>query len=193
MSVASRFCEVTGTKCDRETPNSPRLPRPRPVSDSLPKSRREFVETAGRLCQLLGLPRSTGQIYGLLYLSPRPLSLDDIAELLSISKASASTGTRQLVSWQAVKEVWVPGDRRDHFEALGDLRELLRAAYRNFFQPKFEKSQRKLDVLLAALEEDRKTGVISREEFSFCQERLEGLGKMQSRITKILPLAEKFF
>lgn len=141
---------------------------------------------------MLGLPRSTGQIYGLLYLSPKPLSLDDIAELLSISKASASTGTRQLVSWQALKEVWVPGDRRDHFEALGDLRELLRAAYRNFFQPKFEKSQRKLDVLLAALEEDRKAGLISREEFSFCQERLDSLGKMQDRVTKILPLAEKF-
>ena len=162
------------------------------VSDSLPNSRREFVETTGRLCQMLGLPRSTGQIYGLLYLSPKPLSLDDIAELLSISKASASTGTRQLAAWQAVKEVWVPGDRRDHYEALGDLRELLRAGYRNFFQPKFEKSQRKLDVLLAALELDRKQSVITREDFAFCKERLEALSKLQDRIDKILPLAEKF-
>ncbi len=162
------------------------------MSDSLPNSRREFVETAGRLCQMLGLPRSTGQIYGLLYLSPRPLSLDDIAELLSISKASASTGTRQLAAWQAVKEVWVPGDRRDHFEALGDLRELLRAGYRNFFQPKFEKSQRKLDVLLTALEQDRKDGVITREDYTFCRERLDHLGKLQDRVDKILPLAETF-
>ncbi len=162
------------------------------MSDSLSNSRREFVETAGRLCQMLGLPRSTGQIYGLLYLSPRPLSLDDIAERLSISKASASTGTRQLASWQAVKEVWIPGDRRDHFEALGDLRELLRAGYRNFFQPKFEKSQRKLDVLIAALEQDHRDGAISAEDFSFCRERLGNLGKLQDRVDQILPLAEKF-
>jgi DNA-binding transcriptional regulator GbsR (MarR family) len=162
------------------------------VPDQLPKSRREFIETTGRLCQMLGLPRSTGQIYGLLYLSPTPLSLDDIAELLSISKASASTGTRQLLSWQAVKEVWVPGDRRDHFEAIGDLRELLRAGYRNFFQPKLEKSGRKLDVLLAALDADRKDGAITKEEHAFCRERLNSLGKLQDRIQKMLPLAEKF-
>lgn len=163
-----------------------------PVPDKLPNSRREFIETTGRLCQMLGLPRSTGQIYGLLYLSPRPLTLDDIADLLSISKASASTGTRQLLGWQAVKEVWVPGDRRDHFEALGDLRELLRAGYRNFFQPKFEKSQRKLDVLLAALDADRKEAAITREDYAFCRERLENLGRLQGRIDKMLPLAEKF-
>lgn len=141
---------------------------------------------------MLGLPRSTGQIYGLLYLSPKPLSLDDIADLLSISKASASTGTRQLAAWQAVKEVWVPGDRRDHYEALGDLRELLRVAYRNFFQPKFEKSGRKLGVLQTALEADRKAGLVSEEEYAFCQTRLAQLDTLQSRVKKILPLAESF-
>ncbi len=162
------------------------------MSDTLPNSRREFVETSGRLCQMLGLPRSTGQIFGLLYLSSKPLSLDDISELLSISKASASTGTRQLAAWQAVKEVWIPGDRRDHYEALGDLRELLRAGYSNFFQPKFEKSQRKLDVLLGALEQDRKEGIITGDDYAFCRARMNSLGKLQDRIEKILPLAEKF-
>ena len=29
------------------------------------------------------------------------------------------------MAWQALKQVWVPGDRRDHFEAIGDLREVL--------------------------------------------------------------------
>jgi DNA-binding transcriptional regulator GbsR (MarR family) len=141
---------------------------------------------------MLGLPRSTGQIYGLLYLSPKPLSLDDIATLLSISKASASTGTRQLATWQAVKEVWVPGDRRDHFEALGDLRELLRAGYRNFFQPKFEKSQRKLDVLLTTLEADHQAGLVTPADYAFSRERLNNLGKLQDKLENILPLAERF-
>lgn len=194
---------MTGTKCAGGLPQACYPTKARQwgahfshltarVSDSLPNSRREFVETTGRLCQLMGLPRSTGQIYGLLYLAPRPLSLDDIAELLSISKASASTGTRQLVTWQAVKEVWVPGDRRDHFEALGDLRELLRAGYRNFLQPKFGKSQRKLDQLMAALDQDRQDGVITGEDHAFCRKRLESLGKLQARIDKILPLVESF-
>ena len=82
----------------------------------LSKTRLDMIEAGGRVCQLLGVPRSTGQIYGLLYLSPKPLSLDDIAEALRISKASASTGTRQLLAWRAIHQVWVHGERRDHFE-----------------------------------------------------------------------------
>lgn len=140
---------------------------------------------------MLGLPRSTGQIFGLLYLSPRALSLDDIADLLTISKASASTGTRTLLGWQAVKQVWIPGDRRDHFEAVGDLRELLRAAYQNFFVPKLDKSGRKLDNLLAVLEADRAGGVLTQEDYQFCHGRLEQIGKVQNRIRTLLPLAQK--
>ena len=157
----------------------------------LAKTRIEFIETAGRLCQMLGLPRSIGQIHGLLYLSPQPLSLDDITDQLGISKASASTGTRQLAAWQAIRQVWVPGDRRDHFEALGDLRELLRALYTNFFKPKFEKSERKLEALLATLEADRREGTLTKEEHAFCRERIENLGTFLQRAGKLLPLAEK--
>ena len=168
------------------------MSRALPVDSKLPSSRREFVETAGRLCQRLGLPRSTGQIYGLLYLAPRPLTLDDIADLLTISKASASTGTRQLLGWQAVKQVWVPGDRRDHFEAIGDLGDLLRAGYEKFFRPKLERSANKLDHLLACLENDRKDGGLTREDYAFCKERLVHLRSLQTRVQKLLPLAEKF-
>ena len=168
-------------------------PTARSMAENLPSCRREFVETAGRLCQRLGLPRSTGQIYGLLYLSALPLSLDDISELLSLSKASASTGTRQLLTWQALKQVWVPGDRRDHFEAIGDLRELLRTGYENFFRPKLERSVTKMDQLLANLEADRKSGALSKEDHAFCKARLEHMATLQSRVTKLLPIAEKFF
>lgn len=162
------------------------------MADQLPSSRRESVETAGRLCQRFGLPRSTGQIYGLLYLAPRPLSLDDIAELLSISKASVSTGTRQLLGWHAVKQVWVPGDRRDHYEAIGDLNDLLRTAYEKFFRPKLDRSVTKLDHLLLCLEHDRRDGSVTGEDYAFSKERLTHLRSMQNRLQKLLPLAEKF-
>lgn len=163
--------------------------------DSIPtlsKARLEFIEAGGRLCQLLGLPRSTGQIYGLLHLSPKPLSLDEISALLSISKASASTGTRQLMSWQAVRQVWVQGDRRDYFESVEDLRQMLRNAYNSYFRPKLEKSQGRLELLLETLELDRKSGEISREEYTFCLKRLQEIGSLQTKLGKVLPLAEKF-
>ena len=54
------------------------------------KAWQEMVEVGGRICQILGFPRITGQIYGLLYLSDEPLSLNRVSSLLGISKGSAS-------------------------------------------------------------------------------------------------------
>ena len=154
-------------------------------------ARREMVEGVGRLFQRLGLPRSTGQIYGLLYLSHRALSLDDLVELLSISKGSASTGTRQLAAWGALRQVWVPGDRRDHFEALGDLTQLLQAAYAEFLKPRLAASERVLAAIFADLEKDVEQGHLSKEEYKFCADRLRKLLRFQKKVQSFGPLAEK--
>jgi DNA-binding transcriptional regulator GbsR (MarR family) len=152
----------------------------------------EFIETCGRFCHLLGLPRSTGQIYGFLYLSVKPASLDEIADALSISKASASTGTRQLVGLHAVRQVWILGERKDHFEVQIDLREVLRTNYAELFKPRFEKSGRKLEGIQAALNADFEAGLIDEEAYNLCRERFENIAGLQRRVRRILPLAEKF-
>ena len=158
---------------------------------TLSKTRLEFIETTGRLCQKVGLPRSIGQIYGLLYLSSQSLSLDDIAEQLSISKGSVSTGTRQLAGWQAIRQVWIPGDRRDHFEAVGDIRQLLESVYRNFLRQNLEKGSRRLEDLKNTLDSEHQSGEVTPEEYNFCKGRLETLGKFEGRLNLLLPLAEK--
>jgi DNA-binding transcriptional regulator GbsR (MarR family) len=158
---------------------------------SLAPARQEFVELIGRFCQLFGLPRSTGQIYALLFLSPVALSLDDIADRLGISKASASTGTRQLIALHGLRQVWIPGERKDHYEVQADLREVLRANYAGFLRPRFDQSRRRLDGLLAAFDNDRRNGNIDKAEHAFCRERIESIGDLQDRIARLLPLAEK--
>ncbi len=165
--------------------------RPLFMEATLSKTRLGFIETAGGLCQKVGMPRSTGQIFGLLYLSSTPLPLEEIASLLSISKASASTGSRQLLGWQAIRQVWVPGDRRDFFEARGELRDVLRAGYDNLMRPKLDKSIRKLEGFVDTLEVERTEGTISKEEYQFCRARLQQLEKIQDRVRQLLPLAER--
>ena len=150
-----------------------------------------MVEVTARLCQRLGLPRSSGQIFGLLYLAPHALSLDEIAEGLELSKASVSTGTRQLLGWHAIKQVWKPGDRKDYYEVQADLAEILRANYIGFFRPKVDASKRKLTLLQDLLDADLKSGQIDAADHVVCKQRLESLSKMQSRIQRLLPLAEK--
>jgi DNA-binding transcriptional regulator GbsR (MarR family) len=159
-------------------------------SPSLSPVRLELVEWIGRLCQRLGLPRSTGQIYGLLYLSPKPLSLDDIAGRLGISKASASTGTRQLVALHGLKQVWIQGDRRDHFEVEADLREVLRTNYREVLRPKLDRAAQRLEGLLEGLDRDQAEGLLEAEEAAFCRQRLEAVQALQKRFEDALPLAE---
>ncbi|NJR43396.1 MAG: hypothetical protein HC767_12780 [Akkermansiaceae bacterium] len=58
--------------------------------------------------RVLGLPRSIGEIYGLLFISQAPLSLDDLVQRLKISKGSASQGLRMLKGLGAVREVEIP-------------------------------------------------------------------------------------
>lgn len=159
---------------------------------TLGSARQEFIETCARLCHLVGVPRTTGQIYGLLYLAPKPLPLDDIAAALSISKASASTGTRLLIKLHALRQVWIPGERKDHFEVLLDLREVIRTNYAGFFKPKLEKSRRKLEILQIALKSDLDAGIISEEEYDLCRNRFQQIAGLQKRLQRILPLAEKF-
>jgi hypothetical protein len=62
----------------------------------------ECVAFFSDVVQVFGVPKSIGQIYGLLYASPTPLSFSDIVERLDISKGSASQGLQLLRSLGAV-------------------------------------------------------------------------------------------
>lgn len=76
-----------------------------------------FIDAAGNTTHSFGLGRLIGRLFALLYLSPEPLCLDQIATRLKISKASASITVRQLASWHAVNKVEDATDRRDFYEA----------------------------------------------------------------------------
>jgi HTH-type transcriptional regulator, glycine betaine synthesis regulator len=155
------------------------------------KAKRNMVQCAGNLFQKVGLPRSTGQIYGLLYLSKTPMTLDDIVSSLELSKGSASNGTRHLVSLGAIRQVWVPGERKDYFESVGDISSILRSIYQEFIRPRVGATGRTLSNILTELDDDRAQGTMSAEEAEFCRGRLESLLKLQKRLDRLAPLAEK--
>lgn len=163
--------------------------KPKPAE--LCPSQREMVESGGRFCQLLGLPRSVGQIFGLLYVSVHPLSLDDLSLLLGMSKASASIGTRQLHGWGAIRQVWVPGDRRDYYEVVGDISILLRGFITDFLRPRIENSRKQIENLLAQLDLDFAGGLITDEEFEVYSDRIRHLGRLQKKVHRIAPVAQR--
>jgi DNA-binding transcriptional regulator GbsR (MarR family) len=62
-----------------------------------------------------------GRIFGALYLSPSPLSLDDICDAVRSSKGNVSTQVRELVDLGLARRVQVRPGRRHYYEAATDL------------------------------------------------------------------------
>lgn len=71
-------------------------------ADVSPEFERACVEFFADVVQVFGVPRSVGQIYGLLYASPQPLSFTAIAGKLDISRGSTSQGLQALRELGAV-------------------------------------------------------------------------------------------
>lgn len=94
----------------------------RKYPEGLEKALDRFIESAGKIsANMLGMVNKVGgQIYALLFLSREPLSLDDISDILQVSKGNVSVNIRLLEEFKLVKKVWVKGSRRDFYEANRD-------------------------------------------------------------------------
>ena len=82
---------------------------------SASESARQFVEARGAMGALWGINRSVARVHALLMATEGPLSLDEIAEQLQISKGNASMSLRELRTFGVVRQVEAPGDRRDFY------------------------------------------------------------------------------
>jgi len=85
-----------------------------------------YVLHWGEMGTRWGINRTVAQIHALLYLSPKPLAAEEIAETLNVARSNVSTSVRELESWGLVRPVHVLGDRREHYEALKDVCEMFR-------------------------------------------------------------------
>ncbi|WP_069438111.1 GbsR/MarR family transcriptional regulator [Methyloceanibacter methanicus] len=85
------------------------------MPDTADKAISEFVEQMGLIIQSEGLPRIAGHIVGLMIMHEGPFSLTQLAERLSVSRASISTNTRLLEDLGVIVRHAKPGDRQDYF------------------------------------------------------------------------------
>ncbi len=97
-----------------------------PLQQHLPPLSSQFVAHFGEMGSRWGINRTVGQIYALIYISQRALNADDIAEALEFSRSNVSMGLKELQSWRLVRLRHLPGDRREYFEAPGDVWEIFR-------------------------------------------------------------------
>jgi DNA-binding transcriptional regulator GbsR (MarR family) len=86
----------------------------------------KFILHWGEMGARWGINRTVAQIHALLYLSPKPLNAEEIAETLGVARSNVSTSLKELQNWGIVRLAHVLGDRRDHFESMKDVWEMFR-------------------------------------------------------------------
>ncbi|MBX2827301.1 MAG: ArsR family transcriptional regulator [Flavobacteriaceae bacterium] len=110
------------------------------------EAKEKFIGTWGALGSLWGINKAMAQIHALLYVSPDPLSMEDIMEDLGISRGNASMNLRGLMDWGIVYKVNVPGERKEFFASEKDVSELARTIAK-------ERSRREIQPTMRVLKE----------------------------------------
>ena len=103
-----------------------------------------FVLHFGEMGSRWGINRTVGQIYALLYVSPRALNADDIGDALAFSRSNVSMGLKELQSWNLVRLQHLPNDRREYFQAPEDVWVIFRTLAE-------ERRKREIDPTLSML------------------------------------------
>lgn len=103
-----------------------------------------FVFHFGEMGSRWGFNRTVGQMYALLVLSEHALTANEISDSLSISRGNVSMGLKELHSWQLVKTIHKPGDRKDYYDTNGSIWDMAQKVFE-------ERRKREIDPTLSLL------------------------------------------
>jgi DNA-binding transcriptional regulator GbsR (MarR family) len=121
-------------------------PQPLPV-----ELERDLITFWVQASSLLGYPRSIGEIFGLIFISPAPLSADDIVEKLGMSRSGAGQGLKALQDIGAIKPIHQVASRKEHYQMQTDLGVLIKLLLNARILPKLEELAQQRATLDAAV------------------------------------------
>jgi DNA-binding transcriptional regulator GbsR (MarR family) len=90
------------------------------------EAKNKFINAWGSLATQWGINRTMAQIHALLFITPGPLSVEEMMEELQISRGNTSMNLRQLMDWGIVFKEIRSGDRKEYFYTEKDVHELAR-------------------------------------------------------------------
>lgn len=156
---------------------------------SLSALERESIEYFISFVQLLGMPKSVGEIYGLLFVATAALPMDGVVSRLQISKGSASSGLALLRELGAVQRVYVEGDRRDYYETDLNVTRFADVFFRQRLQPRLENGAERLERMedYARAEVDERDSESEQAPEVKALARIRALRSWQRKGEKLLP------
>jgi DNA-binding transcriptional regulator GbsR (MarR family) len=142
------------------------------MTPDLETIQQNFVEGLSQISRFWGFPKGMGAIFGVLYLSPAPLSLDELVEQTGLTKGAISTEVRSLARIGLVHRSSKLGDRKDYYEAETDFYAAIRSILRERQNSEFDRAVRSVRDTLSILEAGSGS---SDPEWQFTLERVRAL------------------
>ena len=141
----------------------------------------EAIEMFINFLRFIGLQRSVAEIYGLLFVSSRPLCMEEIMNRLDLSLGAASQGLRRLRSIGAVKAVYFPGARKGHFAADLELSKFATVIIKEGLSPRIERALKRIQYMESLLAQ------MPAEEHQEAGQRLDHLKSWLEKGERLLP------
>ena len=146
---------------------------------------RQYILHWGEMGTRWGINRTVAQIHALLFLSPRPLPADEIAETLDVARSNVSTSIRELESWGIVRPVHVLGERREHYESMKDVWEMFRLIVEQRKRREVDPTLQLLRGCLAELERGSGTDAHTRERLESMTEFFEAATAAYGEVSQV--------
>lgn len=147
----------------------------------LKEAKNKFIHSWGILGASWGINKTMAQIHGLLLISSKPLSTEDIMKELSISRGNANMNIRALIDWNIVEKNYQPGERMEYFVAEKDLWEIS-------LQVIAERKKRELEPITKMIAQVKDVAVNSdnEEEVKAFNQMTKSIGKFASKTDGML-------
>ena len=141
------------------------------MPQSLTSIKKDFTEGLSQISRFWGFPKGMGAIFGVLYLSPTPLSLDEIVSETGLTKGAISTEIRALARMGLVHRSAKLGDRKDYYEAEADFYAAIKSILKERQNSEFDRAVRSVKETLTTME----VNWVENDEWNFVYERVQAL------------------
>ncbi len=138
--------------------------------------KKTVIELFSEIAKIHGLSKSVGEVYAIVFLSNKPLCIDDIMDELGMSKGNVSMNLNKLEKIGFVKKVWIKGERKNYYESVAGF-----SSFKDIVKKKYDilsKACDKLDQLEKSNDE------------AIAYENLEYIKKMKKFSKRVLDILE---
>ncbi|SHI99724.1 DNA-binding transcriptional regulator GbsR, MarR family [Desulfatibacillum alkenivorans DSM 16219] len=123
------------------------------MASQISQAREHFLSGVSRIAYFWGFPKAMGAIYATIYLSPKPVTLDELVSQVGVSKGAVSTSVARLQRLQMVHKKLKVGDRKDYYTAETDFWKIVKSILKEREKHEFDLALRTVGESMEILDE----------------------------------------